>query len=537
MKRFPSMSTRYEPSPRVTKIGSPPTARKARTGLFTPPGKRLFARANSRCDRWDLMAGGRPTTNAAGMDHPPPRRGARSVRRGAGIAREVIEHRRDVARIDGLSHREPALGALHRELHHVGRVVLRQRLGELLHGVGVGAQLDEAVARLEPGFGFLPRSGVLLRDLAVRRDRLRVTARKVERRGGEERRGRSERRARPAALQLRGGSAGGEPLTPIEKGASDLELRRVGAGLVGRGGDLIAPRLERSANVAESHVEIAEPLARLQRLGSGGIALHQLAVLLRRAARVVEMERAEIARELEGAAPGAVLVLPAFVAEREEQGARLEERGAVMSGKRQVAGLLEPRVRIAPTRTKREHAKKQSQTRPHIDPVPLRMHPPQRSASAAGSLRVGACREPCYVTSPSGGDPSSSSPPDVSCITAAAASASRSSGARVAPTTFSPSWRRSMSRTPWVLRPMTEISATRVRMIIPLLVMIISSSASVACSIATTLPFRSLVLMSMMPFPPRCVRLYSSSAVRLPYPFSVSVRMVDPARASSAPTT
>ena len=94
-----------------------------------------------------------------------------------------------------------------------------------------------------------------------------------------------------------------------------------------------------------------------------------------------------------------------------------------------------------------------------------------------------------------------------------------------------------MNRTPCVLRPITDTSATRVRMIIPLLVMIITSSASVTCSIATTLPLRSLVLMSMIPFPPRCVRRYSSIAVRLPKPFSVRVISVVPLCTSSAPTT
>src|SRR4051812_50177695 len=98
MKRFPSMSTRYEPSPRVTKIGSPSTARKARTGLFTPPGKRLFARANSRCDRWDLMAGGRPTTNAAGGGggHPPPPGGRPPGGEGRGVGGEGSENPRAV---------------------------------------------------------------------------------------------------------------------------------------------------------------------------------------------------------------------------------------------------------------------------------------------------------------------------------------------------------------------------------------------------------------------------------------------------------
>src|SRR5215210_1515417 len=40
-----------EPSPRSIKSGSPPTERKARTGLLTPPGMRLVARAMRRAER------------------------------------------------------------------------------------------------------------------------------------------------------------------------------------------------------------------------------------------------------------------------------------------------------------------------------------------------------------------------------------------------------------------------------------------------------------------------------------------------------
>src|SRR2546426_977840 len=41
----PSTSQIRAPSPRATKNGSPPTPRKARTGLFTPPGmSRVAAR-------------------------------------------------------------------------------------------------------------------------------------------------------------------------------------------------------------------------------------------------------------------------------------------------------------------------------------------------------------------------------------------------------------------------------------------------------------------------------------------------------------
>src|SRR5918996_5041389 len=47
MYRRPSVSTRYAPSPRATKNGSPPTAPNVRTGELTPPGMRACARSNS----------------------------------------------------------------------------------------------------------------------------------------------------------------------------------------------------------------------------------------------------------------------------------------------------------------------------------------------------------------------------------------------------------------------------------------------------------------------------------------------------------
>src|SRR6266404_2918189 len=47
MYSLPSTSHIFEPSARVTKNGSPPTFRKARTGEFTPPGMRFCARAKS----------------------------------------------------------------------------------------------------------------------------------------------------------------------------------------------------------------------------------------------------------------------------------------------------------------------------------------------------------------------------------------------------------------------------------------------------------------------------------------------------------
>src|SRR5438046_3056924 len=40
----------WAPTPRWMKTGAPPTALKARTGEFTPPGKRRLARSNSAAD-------------------------------------------------------------------------------------------------------------------------------------------------------------------------------------------------------------------------------------------------------------------------------------------------------------------------------------------------------------------------------------------------------------------------------------------------------------------------------------------------------
>ncbi len=47
---FPSASNRYAPSARTTNGGCPPTARNARTGEFTPPGKYPSARRSSSSD-------------------------------------------------------------------------------------------------------------------------------------------------------------------------------------------------------------------------------------------------------------------------------------------------------------------------------------------------------------------------------------------------------------------------------------------------------------------------------------------------------
>ncbi len=46
----PSASVRYGPRPDTMNRGVPPTARKARTGEFTPPGVTADARSNRSCE-------------------------------------------------------------------------------------------------------------------------------------------------------------------------------------------------------------------------------------------------------------------------------------------------------------------------------------------------------------------------------------------------------------------------------------------------------------------------------------------------------
>src|SRR3569623_1609507 len=52
MKRWPFSSHMNAPSARWMKRGAPPTARKARTGEFTPPGISARARSNS----WEFLS-------------------------------------------------------------------------------------------------------------------------------------------------------------------------------------------------------------------------------------------------------------------------------------------------------------------------------------------------------------------------------------------------------------------------------------------------------------------------------------------------
>src|SRR5262249_24384276 len=94
-------------------------------------------------------------------------------------------------------------------------------------------------------------------------------------------------------------------------------------------------------------------------------------------------------------------------------------------------------------------------------------------------------------------------------------SPSSRSARRATDTRWSPSssW---ISRTPCVLRPMVEMSAVFRRMIIPFSVMSITCSSPRRNFTPTTAPLRSVVLMLMIPFPPRLWARYSSMAVRLP---------------------
>jgi len=88
-------------------------------------------------------------------------------------------------------------------------------------------------------------------------------------------------------------------LALVEERPRDLHLGGVRAWPVGSGGHLIAPGLQGALHVADPHVEIAEPHAGLERFGRSRVPLDQLAVLGGGAAWIVEIHRAEIARELE----------------------------------------------------------------------------------------------------------------------------------------------------------------------------------------------------------------------------------------------
>ena len=94
-----------------------------------------------------------------------------------------------------------------------------------------------------------------------------------------------------------------------------------------------------------------------------------------------------------------------------------------------------------------------------------------------------------------------------------------------------------MRRTPWVFRPMTRSSPTASRMILPVSVTSITSSVSDTWVTPTIDPVFSVTLRVMTPFPPRDWTRYSPMAVRLPNPFSVTVRRVPWGWRISIPTT
>ena len=110
---------------------------------------------------------------------------------------------------------------------------------------------------------------------------------------------------------------------------------------------------------------------------------------------------------------------------------------------------------------------------------------------------------------------------------------------------------RFISRTPCVARPITLQVSTASRITIPLLLMIMRSFWSVTFFIATSRPVFSVMFRVFTPLPPRLVLRYTSSsfssttAVRLPYPFSLttitvsffgSLTTIMPTTASSSPS-
>ena len=73
-----------------------------------------------------------------------------------------------------------------------------------------------------------------------------------------------------------------------------------------------------------------------------------------------------------------------------------------------------------------------------------------------------------------------------------------------------------ISVTPWVARPISRISLTRVRTSTPVSVISMISSSVRTSVAATTLPLRSLCWIAIMPLVPRPWRVYSEMGVRLP---------------------
>src|SRR6185503_4926900 len=91
----PSASQTCAPLPRVKKRGVPPTARKARTGEFTPPGVTFWARSKSSTFR---VIEERSETRSSGfhIGRPEERRDHRQCI-GAGVEQRLAVFDRDAA--------------------------------------------------------------------------------------------------------------------------------------------------------------------------------------------------------------------------------------------------------------------------------------------------------------------------------------------------------------------------------------------------------------------------------------------------------
>src|SRR3989338_6430345 len=122
------------------------------------------------------------------------------------------------------------------------------------------------------------------------------------------------------------------------------------------------------------------------------------------------------------------------------------------------------------------------------------------------------------------------------CATYSSPSSSSFSAIGAMPVTLS-SFSISISLTPCVFLPITDTPFIAILIIFPILVVIMSSSSPVTWAIPTTGPFFSVTLMLIMPIPPRSWLLYSLISVLLPYPLSVTVRIVLPSSRASAATT
>ena len=94
-----------------------------------------------------------------------------------------------------------------------------------------------------------------------------------------------------------------------------------------------------------------------------------------------------------------------------------------------------------------------------------------------------------------------------------------------------------MNRTPCVARPIGRASRATIRRTLPCCVINRTSSSASTQATPATLPFLSLAWMLIIPSPPRDCTRYSPSSVRLPYPFSVTVRSVAPGRTTVIATT